>query len=291
MYSSVLSVLLMGMLPLVRAPVVQQADLQNLAIAAPMQLPPDAPSALSRLQTRVTASGMVILDLGSSQEMVARNADTRRPIASLTKLMTALIIAERHSMDEWVRVPSDIGSIEGSTADLPANAEFTVGDLLSASLVHSANDAAETLARFHSGSSEAFVAEMNARAISLGLRSTSYANPIGLDDPQQWSTAREQAWLAMFVLRHPEIRERMSTSSVTIHSRQGKSIALASTHSLLRPDSPVIAGKTGTTMGAGQCLLSIVREGSEEYVVVLLGSRERYADMRAIIGALADLII
>jgi D-alanyl-D-alanine carboxypeptidase (penicillin-binding protein 5/6) len=282
----------MGMLPLVRAPVVEQADLERLAVAAPVQVSPDAEIVLSRIQKRVTASGILILDIGSSQEVYARSADVTRPIASLTKMMTALIIVEQHSLDEWVRVPDDIKEIEGSNAGLPPGSEFTVGDLLSAILIHSANDAAETLARYHSGSVEAFVGEMNLRAKSLGLRNTRYANPVGFDDPYQHSTARDQAWLAMFVLRHPEIRERMATPTISIQSRDGQStLSLTNTHQLLKPDTAIVAGKTGTTLGAGQCLLSVVGDGGREYVVVLLGSRARYVDMQVVLDVLADLLV
>jgi len=287
MVSSVLSVLLMGMVPLATPASADQVALNALAISSP--LPAAVVSSVSALPRRVTASGMIILDLQSGQTVYAREAEKHRSIGSLTKLMTALIIAENHALDEIVAVPDDIGEIEGSLAHLPKGQHFTVGDLLSALLVPSGNDAAQTLAVFHSGSVESFVTEMNERAAVLGLKDTNFANPDGLDDPKQWSTPRDIAWLATFVMRRPELRQRMSMPSVNIKSQEGTALNLENTHELIRQQSAVVAGKTGTTSGAGQCLVSLVKEGGREYVVVLLRSRGRYTDMRAVLGALADL--
>lgn len=240
------------------------------------------------LAKTLSASGVSIIDLQTGQELFGRLSGQRRPVGSLTKVMTALLIAESHAMDEVVVVPRNIRSVGGSTADLPPGAHFTVGDLLSATLIASANDAAEALAQYDSGSSGAFVERMNERARSLGLRNTSFANPAGLDDDQQWSTPRDIAWLTAFALQHPEIRKRMSLPTAAIRSREGETLHLQNTHALLRHHSSVIAGKTGTTNAARQCLISVVQENGREYIVVLLGSRERYLDMRAVLRVLSS---
>jgi len=194
-------------------------------------------------------------------------------------------------MDEVVHVPKDIGKVEGSVAHLRPGGSYTVGNLLTALIVASANDAAATLAQFHSGSVDAFVVQMNERAEELGLRDTLFATPDGMDRLNQWSTAQDVSWLAQFVLRHPEIRSRMSMPQATIEDVAGRQQSLENTHQLLHDPGPVIAGKTGTTGEAGPCRLSIVQEGRREYVVVLLGSSGRYADMRMVLRALATLIV
>jgi D-alanyl-D-alanine carboxypeptidase (penicillin-binding protein 5/6) len=282
-----LSVLLLGMVP---APGVHDAGTISF-----LDLPLSPPAALEaqdfpsrKLSQVLSASGAVIIDLQSGQEIFARNADRRRAMASLTKLMTAVIIAETHSMEEVVEVPKGIQSIDGSKVPLPAGEKFTVGDLLSALLIPSANDAAETLAIHHSGSADVFVQLMNERAASLGLQNTSFANPSGLDDVRQWSTPRDISRLAAYALRNPEIRQRLSTAHSTITSINGRRIVLENTHKLLR-QGMVLAGKTGTTNAARQCLFSLVEEHGREYVVVLLGSRERYGDMRAVLRILQNL--
>lgn len=282
-----LSLLLLGMVP---APGSGGSD-----VVSAFDLPLTPPAALEaqqfpsrELAQKLSASGAVIVDLSSGQEIFGRNADRPRAMGSLTKIMTALIIVENHKMDEVVTVPKGIQNVDGSKAYLSAGAKFTVGDLLSALLIPSANDAAETLARYHSGSTEAFVQVMNERAKSLGLQNTSFANPSGLDDSGQFSTPRDIALLSAYALRNPEIRTRMSTPEDTIESLEGKKIALENTHVLLR-QGKVLAGKTGTTNAARQCLFSLVSEHGREYLVVLLGSRERYVDMRAVLNILGSI--
>jgi serine-type D-Ala-D-Ala carboxypeptidase (penicillin-binding protein 5/6) len=240
---------------------------------------------------------VVILDAESARRLYGRQHDVRRPMASLTKLMTALIIVENHALTEAVRIPSGAENMQGNRAFLVVGEQFTIGDLLSAMLIASANDAAYTLAAFHSGSQEEFVRAMNDRASALGLKATSFANPTGLDDPTQWSTPQDIAWLTLAALRHPAIQKRLSTRGMTIRSVQGTSIALTHTHALLhasrpliadasRASSTVLAGKTGTTDSAGQCLMTVVGEGNRRYVVVLMDSLQRYQDMRSILDAL-----
>lgn len=288
MFGTVLSVLLMGMMPVVGVSDVDQVALQDLAIAAPI-IQTESASTLLDLSRKLSASGVLVTDLGSGQRLYARSPDERRSIGSLTKLMTALIIVENHSMDEVVKVPEDIERVPGSVAHLRPGSRYTVGELLTAMLVASANDAAHTLARFHSGSVDAFVREMNDRAAALGLKNTAFRSPDGMDEPGQWSTPQDFTWLAQFVYRQEEIRRRMSMPEATIHDLAGNELKLENTHVLVREQGAVVAGKTGTTDAAGQCLLSIVREGEREFVVVLLGSRGRYADMHQVIEALATL--
>lgn len=241
----------------------------------------------------VSASGVVILDVQSGQELYARNTQSRRPIGSLTKLMTALLIVEGHQLDEVVTVTREAALMEGSSASLQAGRRFTVSDLLAGLLIPSGNDAAVALAIFHSGSEAAFVREMNQRAQELGLADTRFANAAGLDEPDQWSTPRDLGWLALFVLRQPAIRERMSMKEAVIQDVDGKggAIVLQHTHVLLHGNDSIVAGKTGTTAAAKQCLLTVVREEGREYVVVLLGSRERYADLRSVLRTFQQLLL
>jgi len=113
----------------------------------------------------------------------------------------------------------------------------------------------------------------------------------GLDDPEQYSTPRDLAWMAAFALRHDVLRQRLSLPAASIRSLQGRVISFANTHALIGEGSPVLAGKTGTTDAAGQCLLSLVREGEREFIVVLLGSRARYTDMRSVLSTLPSLFL
>lgn len=285
MFSSVLSVLLMGMLPVLGLPGPEGVTLRDLAIAAPSPYLAADPRMQLAIAGRLSASGVLVLDLESGQVVYARDSGTERPMASLTKLMTAILIVERHDLSAFVTVPKT--PMPGGGEHLPLGQEFTVGDLLTALLVASDNDAAVALAIVDAGTTEAFVAAMNERAVPLGLKHTSFANPVGLDDPRQWSTPQDLAWLTRAALRYPEIAARLGKPGATIRSRQGQSVYLTHTHAFLHIEgSSVIAGKTGTTLGAGQCLMSVVAVGNRRYIVVLLKSLERYKDMQAILDAL-----
>lgn len=290
MYGPVLSALLLGMVPVWG--VVRQEPPAPAAISvAPPASAPLLASVTADADTfaRLSASGVLVVDVDSGQRIFSRNIASARPMASLTKLMTALLIVEKYGdhLDTMVTAPATIRTTEGTVAPLVPGEQYSVGDLLSALLVGSANDAAVTLAVEHSGSVPAFVAEMNKRAKELGLKDTAFVNPTGLDAFGQRSTPQDITWLAMFAMRYPQIGTRMSTRSITISATSGKSIALNHTHALLHKGEPdIVAGKTGTTDGAGQCLLSLVEERGRRYLVVLLGSDDRYRDMRTILEAL-----
>lgn len=282
MYGPFLSVLLFGVVPIWGLQTPDTAIL-SIPVARPALVQAAETDDLSR---RVSACGALIVDLDSGQTVFARSVEEARPMASLTKLMTALIIVENHAMDEQVKIPPAAAEVGGNVARLPVGETFTVGDLLSALLVPSANDAAVALALYHSGSTDAFAEEMNERAKVLGLQQTTYANPSGLDDSGQHSSPRDIAWLTMFVLRSPEIASRMGERGSSIRSLEGTILYLTHTHALLHADSGVVAGKTGTTDGAGQCLLSVIDVNGRRYLVVLLHSPDRYRDMRTVLDIL-----
>lgn len=282
MYGSLLSLLLMGFFP-VFGNQAQSASLpQLLDVASP------APQALRTVDfdtLSLSASGVLIVDAESLQTLTARNVEATRPMASLTKLMTALIIVENHDLDEWVRIPSVAAGMPGSRAGLPAGESYTVGDLLSVLLVGSANDAATALAIYHSGTTGTFANVMNERAAELGLRNTQYENPAGYDDDAQYSSVRDTAILAIHAWRHPAIAERMSMPQVRIEGLNGTAHTMAHTHQMLRSgDADIVAGKTGTTDNARECLLSFIRdEQGKLLLVVLMGSGNRYADLGDIV--------
>jgi serine-type D-Ala-D-Ala carboxypeptidase (penicillin-binding protein 5/6) len=286
MYGPIFSVLLMGMVPAWGLGAEQEIGPGPVFVAPPAsEIAGDVP--VLSFPGRLSASGILILDLDSAQTLYQRSAAVERPMASLTKLMTALLIVERHDLGDMVTIPAEASRVYGSSARLTPGDRATVGDLLSALLIHSANDAAVTLAVHDSGSQKEFVKRMNARAAELGLRQTTYVNPTGLDEEGQESSPRDIAWLTMFALRFPAVAERMATPKAEFTTQNGAVISLTHTHALLHAEgSPIVAGKTGTTDGAGQCLLSIVHHANRRYLVVLLSSEDRYADMRRILRVL-----
>lgn len=287
MYAALLSVLFIGLWPAMYVWQSDSSTLESMLIA-----PPAPPISVDQY---LSASGVVILDAESGQTLYAKYSDVKRPMASITKLMTALVIAENHDMSEIVTVPSGVEHVIGNKAYLTAGEQFTVGDMLSALLIASANDAAYVLARFHSGNEAEFVAVMNDRAAQLGLHDTSYANAAGFDDEKQYSTPKDIAGLMRFALKNPVLAERMEQRWDRIYSRQGTDITLNHTHALLHTASSgsgeVLAGKTGTTDAAKQCLVSLVEHEGRSMIVVLLRSSERYADMEAILATLTSGVV
>ena len=280
MYRPLLTALLLGLFPSLG---VQQTDdtvVDRIAIAPPAET--------MTIKEGLSASGVLIYDIDSGQKVFAKDARTQRPMASLTKIMPALLIVENHDLEEFVTIPKGVEDVTGNKAYLPPGKRFTVGDLLSALLINSANDAALALATYHSGSVSAFATEMNTRALQLGMTATSFRNPAGLDHPAHWSTPQDIAWLTVFALRYPEIADRLSTAGSRIASTDGDVIQLYHTHALLHEVGPVLAGKTGTTTDAKQCLMSLVDHEDRTYVVVLLGSNQRYKDMATIFAAMDD---
>jgi D-alanyl-D-alanine carboxypeptidase (penicillin-binding protein 5/6) len=177
-----------------------------------------------------------------------RRADERRPIASITKLMTAVVAIERASLSKVVTVPARAAAVGGSSAFLRAGERLTVAQLVRAMLVPSANDAAEALALHVGRGSEArFVGAMNAKAAELGLADTRFANPHGLDAAGHVSSARDTTTLVRFALGVPFIRDALSRTTVTLPGGR----VLASRDDLLSSWPPLVAGKTGHTDAAG----------------------------------------
>lgn len=279
-----MSVLLLGSVPVwgVSDPGIPVA--RDLRVAPPVasDLTASVPKALSG---GLSASGVLIVDLDSAQTVYSDRPLEPRPMASLTKLMTALLIVENHSLDEQVDIPAVAADVHDNAVGIQSSDDYSVGDLLSAMLVHSANDAAVALAVHHSGSEDTFVEEMNTRAKALGLDDTVYKTSTGFDAPGQHSTPRDVGILTTFVLRFPEISRRLSMTSGSIRSASGTMLSFVHTHQLLRQQGAIVAGKTGTTDGAGQCLMSVFEEDGRRYAVILLHSDDRYGDMRRILSA------
>ena len=165
-----------------------------------------------------TAAAAILIDSRDGSVILQKNPGERRSIASTTKLMTALLtLEEARPGDVYEAAPYDALPIE-SKIDLRAGERMRVDDLLEALLLESANDAAATLAEGVSGSRAAFVEDMNARADELGLQDTSYANPIGLDDPANYSTARDLASLTRRLLRNRRFARTVDLPSAELES-------------------------------------------------------------------------
>jgi D-alanyl-D-alanine carboxypeptidase (penicillin-binding protein 5/6) len=206
--------------------------------------------------------------------LAARAAGQRHAIASITKLMTALVVRDRAALDEVVVVPAAAARIGESSARLRPGERLTVRDLLVATLVPSANDAALALAlHVGQGSERRFVALMNAKARALGLRGTRFANAHGLDQPGHFSTARDVVELLRVALRDPFLR--------TWAGRERAEIAggrrLETTDDLLGRLPALVGAKTGQTDDAGWSQVASARAGGVTVYAAVLGGATREA--------------
>lgn len=191
------------------------------------------------------------------------NADSQLPIASLTKIMTAVIVIESLSLDETVTIDKRACGVEGSSVYLTAGESLSVSDLLYAMMLRSANDAAAALAYAVSGSIEGFAKLMNDKAESLDMVNTHFANPHGLDSEDHYSSARDLAKLTEYALSLPDFADVVSTRSRYIpYEDDPKARYLINHNKLLGSYEGCIGVKTGYTLKCGRCLVSAaVRDG------------------------------
>lgn len=282
MFSALTSLLLLGIVPTsaLSSGVRELPGIERVTIAAP------SPLKNTLTVPPLSASGVLLIDAESGEELFAIGADTPRPMGSLTKIMTALLVLERHKLSESVTIPPIAENIGGSRIHVAAGERFSVGDLLKALLLPSANDVAYALAVFDSGNLAAFNRSMNERATQLGLKNTHFANPAGLDNDEQYSTPRDLAWLTLAALRRPAFRDIIGTRTARISAHDGRMFELKNTNELLHYNEDVSGVKTGTTDRAGECLIVLFTKERRSYLLVLLGSRERYTDSLHVFQAL-----
>lgn len=230
----------------------------------------------------VQASAYVVQSSVDGHTLAARGADNPLPMASLTKLMTALVAVERLDLASLVTVSPAATRIGESTLSLRAGVRVPVRDLVIGALVPSANDAATALAVAAGGSVPRFVELMNRRGRALGLRGTTYRNPHGLDEPGHVSTARDSAILLRAALRVPEIRRY--AGAATARLSDGRTVE--STDNLVGSFPGFVAGKTGHTSAAGWSQVGFARVAGVGVTVAVLGSpseTQRDRDLSALL--------
>lgn len=240
-----------------------------------------APGALAETSpTAATAAAVFVWEPRSEVVLQEKDADVRRPPASLVKCMTALLVcdAAANGTLQWaepVPAPPAVAAVTGARLGLTPGQAVPVQELLAALLIGSANDAAVALAVRVAGSVEAFVDAMNARAVGLGLTHTRFATPHGLPAPQQYSTARDLARLAWVLMgQYPYILNFSAMPSCLV---QG--VSLYNRNDLLQ--MPGVDGlKTGATAEAGACIILTAQRQGRRVLVVVLGARDAAARTR-----------
>jgi serine-type D-Ala-D-Ala carboxypeptidase (penicillin-binding protein 5/6) len=215
-----------------------------------------------------------------------KSPNLRRPPASLTKIMTALVVLENSRMDEVVTVSAAASRETGSRIGLRRGDRLKVRDLLAATLIASANDAARALADHLGGNQKAFVKRMNDRARSLKLQNTHFSNACGHDQKGLYTTANDLAILTGHALKIPLFAELVARRTMRISTIRGShSYGLKNKNRLIGRYSGARGVKTGTTPKAGKCLVALAQRGDTRVFLVLMNARNRWQVAPAMLDA------
>jgi len=226
---------------------------------------------------KLDATSWALVDADTGLYLAGKNPDERRPIASTTKIMLALLALEGANLDEEVAISgqaerfvgftySNIGLIEGE--------RLSVRELLKATLIPSATEAVYALSEhLGEGSVEAFVEQMNHKATSMGLQNTHFQNPAGLDQRAHYSSAHDLATIAISAMENPTFAEMVDTEQAAI-TTQNRQIEFFNTNNLLYAYEQANGVKTGTSPRAGPCLVASATQGEESYIVVVLDAAD-----------------
>lgn len=222
----------------------------------------------------------LIYDRASGRILYQKNGEKQTPMASTTKIMTAIVVLENANLTDVVTVDAKAASIGGSRLGLKKNDKITVNDLLYGLMLRSGNDAAIALATYVGGSVEKFAEMMNQKAQDMGLTNSHFVVPHGLDNEGHYTTAYELAKMADYALNIDKFKQIVGTKSTTI-SINGYAKAINNTNQLLESIAGVYGVKTGFTNGAGRCLVSSCKRDDLDIITVIIGAdttKQRTAD-------------
>lgn len=234
-------------------------------------------------QMDLSAKSAILIEPSTRKVLFEKNANDRLPPASVTKIMTLLLVMEaidngQCKLEDNVRTSALAASMGGSQVFLEENEEMSLNDMIKAVAVASGNDAAVALAEFISGSHENFVARMNERAKELGMNDTNFVNCNGLDDSNHLTSAHDIAIMSCELIKHPKI---FDYTTIWMDSLRNGEFGLVNTNKLIRFYSGATGLKTGSTSVAGFCVSASAKRDNMDLIAVIMGapsSKERFAD-------------
>lgn len=242
----------------------------------PVNVSGDPPSSL-------TAQAVLVVDIPTSVILYQKNPKLRLEPASITKIMTALVGLEVFKMEDILTVETQVSL--GRTMGLVPGEKLTLENLLYGILVHSANDAAFTLAENYPGGLRKFVERMNEKAGELSLVDTSFANPVGYEENGHYTSARDLALLAALALDNPIITKIVGTPAITVADITfSRFYRLENVNQLLGKIPGVLGVKTGWTENAGECLVAAVTKNGRKILIVVLSSKDRFGETENLIN-------
>lgn len=237
----------------------------------------------NRFLSTISAQSVYVMDSDSGSVLLEKNSSLVKAPASITKLLTALVVRENYPLNQEITVKDEYLT-EGTTIGFVPEEKLTVESLLKALLIHSANDAAYILANNYQEGYAGFITKMNQLASRLNLNNTYFTNPAGLDDQYHQSTARDIAILTKAVMADDVLKPMVGTKQAVISDQQQQhQHFLYTTNALLTTRNDVVGVKTGTTQAAGEALVTQVEKEGRKIVIVVLTSQDRYQDTNLII--------
>ena len=219
----------------------------------------------------VNSRACVVIDRKTNYVLLGKNENSKKKMASTTKIMTATIIIEKCNLTDTIEISKKAAGTGGSRLGLKTGDKITVLDLLYGLMLRSGNDAAVALAEYAGGDINGFAELMNAKALELGLTNTHFETPHGLDSNEHYTTAYELALLSNYALDNPTFAKIVGTKNYTI-TINGSPKALSNTNELLGNMEGVYGIKTGFTNGANRCLVTACKRNNMDIICVVLGA-------------------
>ena len=231
-------------------------------------------TANSETKPTINSRRYVIYDRLSGKALYGKDENKQTAMASTTKILTSLIIVGNCDLQETVTIDKKAAAVGGSRLGLKEGDRITVNDLLYGLMLRSGNDAAVALARYVAGSTDEFASLMNHKAKELGLKRSHFVTPHGLDNEKHYTTAYELAKLTDYALKNETIRKIVNTKVASIKIN-GDTREIRNTNELLGNVEGVYGVKTGFTNNAGRCLVTAVKRGNLDLIIVVLGADTR----------------
>lgn len=220
----------------------------------------------------IESDAAVVIDYNTGRVLFEKNANEKHKMASLTKIMTSILLVENCSLDELIEVPAEATYIGGSTVGLKKGDKVTAKALLYGMLLPSGNDCAYTVALHIGKTIENFADLMDKKALEMGITDTNFSNPHGLDNDEHYTSAKSMAIITKYALNNKYINEIVQTESATINFGSFTK-TLNNTNALLRTYSKADGVKTGFTNGANRCLSASATEGDLRLIAIILGAQ------------------
>lgn len=271
----------------------EKADKENqetkevLGAADAMQV--DQKPKLETSPPEVSAIAYGIYDMNDDLPIYTKNPDLQLPPASVTKVMTAIVAMDEYELDKPVYIPANCTTINASKAGFMAGDTLSLEDVLYGLLVRSGADAACAIASLYNKTD--FVDKMNQKADEIGMEKTIFENSIGLDsDKFQFSTVNDLEKLAKYSLKYGTFRKIVGTKESTIRSltNPNRTYKITNTNDLLFTIPGTVGIKTGFTSGAKECLIYLYEDGKHKYLIIVLGSQDRFKDTTKLLNWTKD---